>query len=194
MAERVTPFGQQRLHLGAAQPGLQGGGAGDLVEGDQAVHPAQVERHEGVVALRRQSADDGGAAAEGDDGDAVLGAGREDGQDLVVVGGQHHGVRRVTDLTGADAQQVGVDLPRVWRTRVSSSPRTCASPTAASRAARASPVSREARGSTAARAVGGASAGRTPSRSRSRPTTSSGSGAALAGSPQPLHSMSTEPT
>ena len=39
--------------------------------------------------------------------------------------------------------------------------------------------------------VGPLSLGVTPSRSRSRPTTVSGSGAALAGSPQPLHNMST---
>lgn len=87
----------------------------------------------------------------------------------------------------------GVDLPRVCRTRLSGSVRTCSSPpTAAASAFRAAGSAVGAGRRMSSRPSAGVLRGLTPSRSRSSPVTESGSGAALAGSPQPFHSMSIE--
>lgn len=55
---------------------------------------------------RVQAADHAGAAAERDDRDPPLGAEREQGGDLLLAAGQHHGVRRVLLGPAAAAQQV----------------------------------------------------------------------------------------
>lgn len=88
----------------------------------------------------------------------------------------------------------GVDLPRVCRIRLSASVRTCSSPPTASARARsvAGPAVTSGTGRPAGDVASPARGGLTPSMSRSRPVTGSGSGAALAGSPQPFHSMSIE--
>lgn len=109
MAEGEAVSGEQGLGLGGAQAGLEDGGAGDGVEVEQAVHAAQVQGDE-RAALGGESAHHRGAAAEGHDGEAVGGAGAQDGEDLVVVGGQDDGLGDVGDVAGADAQQVGGGL------------------------------------------------------------------------------------
>jgi hypothetical protein len=113
VAEGVAAFGEQRLGLGGAQAGLQGGGAGDLVEVEQAVHVPQVEGDEvggSGPALGGEAADDGRAAAEGDEGQAVPGAGVEYGQHLVMAVREDDGGRGVGGVAGPHPQQVGGGL------------------------------------------------------------------------------------
>lgn len=107
VSEGPAALVEQRLALGAAQTGLQCRGAGHLVDGEQPVESAQVERDERPLRGGREAADDGGAAAEGHGDDGVVGAGTEHGEDLVVVAREHDGRGDVVDLAGADAQQVG---------------------------------------------------------------------------------------
>ncbi len=82
---------------------------------------------------------------------------RSTASDLVVTVGQHHGVGRVGDVAPPrTCSRSGVDLPRVWRTRLSSSVRTLRLADRPPRGpARAAGVSREAATSTSDRAGGG---------------------------------------
>ncbi|MGJ3562180.1 hypothetical protein ACR6C2_44395 [Streptomyces sp. INA 01156] len=101
-----------------------------------------------------------------------------------MAGGEQDGRRDVGDVTVPDPQQVGVDLPRVCRIRVSGSVRTWSSPPSASTSARcAADANRGSGTATSPRATGSAAHGSTPSRSRNSPITVSGSGVARAGSP-----------
>jgi hypothetical protein len=79
------------------------------VDGDEPGQAAQIERHHRGEPgpARGEPADDRGAAAVGHDRDAVLGAHPQHGQHLVVVGGQHDGVRCVGRVPGAQPDQVG---------------------------------------------------------------------------------------
>src|SRR5690606_25374906 len=70
------------------------------------LHAPQVEGDEGAPAVRGETADDGGAAAERDEGQAVFGAGGHHREDVVVLGGQQDGRRDVGEVALADAQQV----------------------------------------------------------------------------------------
>ncbi len=111
MPEGEAVSGEERLGLRGPQTGLQGGGAGDRVEVEQAVHAPQVEGDERAARLRGETADDGGAAAERDDRQAVFGAQTEHGPHLVVRGGQQHGRgERGGEVAAAHAQQVGGGL------------------------------------------------------------------------------------
>ena len=78
----------------------------------QFVQPAQIERDHGLelTAQRIEAADDAGASAEGDDGDAALPAQPQDVGDLVFVAGQQHGIGCVLDSRVAAAQQVECGL------------------------------------------------------------------------------------
>src|SRR5690606_20278972 len=88
----------------------EGGGTGHRVEVGQAVHAPQVEGDEGAHAVRGETADDGGAAAERDEGQAVFGAGGHHRDDVGVLGGQQDGRWVVGGVALADAQQVGGGL------------------------------------------------------------------------------------
>ena len=128
MAEGQPVLGQQRLGLGAAQPGLEGRGHRDGVDVEQPVHPHQVEaEHAGEALARgRQPAGDRRAAAERHHGDVVLDRDREHRRDLVVRrrGGRRRRGRRVRSPARARSRS-GVDLPRVRSRRVASSVSTC---------------------------------------------------------------------
>jgi hypothetical protein len=63
-----------------------------------------------VAGLRLNAAQDGTAAAEGDDGDVAVGGPGQQGDDLGLVGGVDDGVGGIGDVTGADADQVAVGL------------------------------------------------------------------------------------
>ena len=103
-------LGQQRLGLRAPQTGLEGRGHRDGVDGEQALHPDQVEAdHAGVrrVAAGDQPADHRGAAAERHDGDVVSRCDLEQRLHLVGVGGPDHRVGRIGEVAGAGSEQVG---------------------------------------------------------------------------------------
>ncbi len=112
VAEFPAALGEQFLGGRAGEAGAEDGLAGGLVQVEQPVEAAQVERDDGseAAALGVEAADDAGAAAERDDGDAVFGAHREDGGDLLLAAGQHDRVGRVLRLAAAAAQQVGGGL------------------------------------------------------------------------------------
>lgn len=191
MAERVPVLGQQRLGLGGAQAGLEGRRAGDLVEVEQAVHAAQVEGDERALAAGGEAADDGGAAAEGDEGQAVFRAGGQHGEHLVVAVREDDGGRGVGDVAGAHPQQVGGGLAAGVpdaALRVRAHVPRALSDGGLQRAAGVRVQRRGGYPDLLQREGGGA--GVTPSSSRSSPVTVSGSGVARAGSPQPFHSMS----
>ena len=105
-------LGEQRLGLGPEQPGLEGRGARDGVDVDQAGHPPQVERDDAGVAVApgRQAAHHGGPAAERHERDAVLGAPAHDRGDLVVRVRAYDDVGRVAAVPGPHPQQVGGGL------------------------------------------------------------------------------------
>ena len=113
MAEQHALGGEQGLGLGAAQPRLEDGGHGLVVDGDQPLHPDQVERDQAgeAVAARGQAAGHAGAATEGHHRDVVLDGPGEDGGDVVVRARSDHGVGGVGQIAGAGAEQVGGRLP-----------------------------------------------------------------------------------
>ena len=112
MAERQSVLGEEGFGLGAAQPRLEGRGHRDLVDGEQPLHPHQVQADHArePVAARGQAAGDRGAATEGDDRHPVLHGPGQDGLHVVVPVGSDHGVRCVVEVAGAGAQQVGGGL------------------------------------------------------------------------------------
>ena len=109
VAEGQPVPGQQRLGLGTAQARLEGRGHRDLVDGEEPLHPHQVEADQAgeAVAAGGEATRHARAAAEGDDRDPVLGGPREQGHDLVVPVGSHDRVGGVGEVTGARPQQVG---------------------------------------------------------------------------------------
>ena len=113
MAQHQAALAQQRLGLGAAQARLEGGGHRLLVDGQQLLHPHQVQGDEpGVaVATRGEPAGHAGATAEGDDREVVLdGDGQHRGH-VVVAAGADDGVGGVGQVAAAGSQQVGRGLP-----------------------------------------------------------------------------------
>ena len=104
---------QQRLGLRAAQAGLEGGGHRLLVDGQQLLHPHQVEGDQARVAVAAcgEPAGHAGAAAEGDDREVVLDGHGQDRGDVVVAAGPDHRVGRVGQVARAGPQQVGRGLP-----------------------------------------------------------------------------------
>ena len=112
VAEGQAVLGEQRLGLGAAQAGLEGGGHRRRVDGEQPLHPDQVEAEQAGVPLapRGQAAGHRRAAAERDDGEVVLDGVRQDGGDVVVAAGPDHRVGGVGQVAGAGAEQVGGGL------------------------------------------------------------------------------------
>ncbi|SHW55368.1 Uncharacterised protein [Mycobacteroides abscessus subsp. abscessus] len=108
MTERKALGAKEFLGLRAGDAGLEFGLAGFLVEGDESVQAAQVQRHDGgeAVADRVESADHAGATAERDDRDAVFGAVLKHLGDLVLGARQQDRVRRVLLAGVLAAQQV----------------------------------------------------------------------------------------
>ena len=93
--EREAAFAEQAFGVRAGDAGTEHGDAGHFVEGDELVEAPQVQRHHRaeLAAGGIEAADDVGATAERDDGDAVLGAVAQDRRD-VVVGRRASGPRR----------------------------------------------------------------------------------------------------
>ena len=97
---------------------LDAGGAGGFVDFEDLVHGAEVDGDGGAGRFRHAHAiDHGGAAPEGDSGDAVGVAPVEDGFDLLIVAGPRDEIRGVSEVTldGGDSLQeataVGVGGP-----------------------------------------------------------------------------------
>src|SRR5947209_13364568 len=96
MSERKAMRAKQFLGPWSGNAGPELRLAGHLVEGQQLVEAPQIQRHRrGEIAPDRvEPADHTGAAAERDDGDAVLRAVLQDRGDLVVRAGPPNGVGR----------------------------------------------------------------------------------------------------
>ena len=109
MAEGQPVLGQQRLRLGTTKPGLERRGHRDGVDGEEPVHPQQVEAdHSGeAVAHRSESAGHRGAAAEGHHRDVVPDRDAQHGFDVVGGAGADDHVGGVRQVAGPGAQQVG---------------------------------------------------------------------------------------
>ena len=111
MADREAAFTEQSLGLRAGQAGTQFGLTGDLVEPVQGIEAAQVEADHGVelAADRVQTADDAGAAAERDHGDALLRAVVEHAGHVVVVPGEDDSIGSILiDLPAAQQVRGGL--------------------------------------------------------------------------------------
>ena len=176
MAQRQAVLGEQRLGLGAAQARLRGSRSSRpsstassrfIRTRSRLTTPAKPSRR------ARQAAGHAGAAAERDDRDPVLGRPGQDGGDLVVPVGAHHGVGGVGEVAGAQRA-----AGRAWTcrgcagVRVSSSTRTCSAPTISASPSSRCVVQRGRRGG-----VAPATAGRSwrPKASSTRPRADSGS-------------------
>jgi hypothetical protein len=106
--ECEPPRGEQLLGAGRPHAGLERRRPGHLVELDEPVQPAQVERDPGPAGWRRpDTADHRRAAAERHDGDPLLGADPQHRDDLVVAARVDDRVRCAGRVTGALANQVG---------------------------------------------------------------------------------------
>ncbi len=105
MTERQALGGQQRLGLRSAQPGLEGRRHRDVVDGEQPLHPDQVEaEHSGEAgALRDQATGDRRTSPERHHREMVLDGEREDGGDLVVGRGPDDGVGGVGEVARSRA-------------------------------------------------------------------------------------------
>ena len=112
MAQRQAAGPEQGLGLRAAQARLEGRGHRHLVDGQQALHPHQVEAdHAGeALAARGEPARHAGAATEGHDRDPVLGGPRQHRGHLAVAVGAHDCVGGVVEVPRPRAQQVGRGL------------------------------------------------------------------------------------
>ena len=110
--ERQSLGGEQRLGLGPAQARLEGGGHRDVVDGQQSLHPHQVETEHPREALASgdQAPGDRRTAPEGHDGQVVLHRDGEDRGHLVVAAGADDGVRCVLEIAGPGPEQVGGGL------------------------------------------------------------------------------------
>ena len=102
-------LGEQRLGLGAAQAGLEGGGHRLLVDRQQPLHPDQVETHHaGVRRTRRdETTGDRRPATEGHDREPVGVGDGEERLDLGPVDRAHDHVGGIGQVAGARLQQVG---------------------------------------------------------------------------------------
>ena len=105
-------FAEQVLCVRPGDAAAQLGDARHLVQGVQLIETAQVQRDHGVElpAGGVQPAGHVGAAAERDDGDAVIGAVAQDlGDRVLTIGatGQQDRVGRILDPSVLPAQQVG---------------------------------------------------------------------------------------
>ncbi len=156
-----------------------------FVEGQQRVHPSQIERRHSREPVRPwlEASHDGGSPAERHHRDAPLGADPQQLEHLVVRVGQRHDVGRAPCVAGPHAQQVRCRLSaRVPQTRVRVGAELARRSTSSSATASAS------RGS-------GSSAGApglgsfTPSPSQHF-TTASGSTGTCVASPQPFQDWS----
>ena len=147
VAEQHTLGGEQRLGLGAAQPRLEDGGHGLVVDGDQPLHPEQVERDQPgeAVAARGQAAGHAGAAAERARprrGARPPRRGRRRRR-RASPGGRRRRARRTGRRRGRGAGR-GSTCPRVRSRRVSSSTSTCSAPRTPRSESSSSPDSAEA--------------------------------------------------
>ena len=102
----VVAHAEDELHAGAEL------GERHLVDLDDPVEATQVERRDAVAAVAGalDATDHGRAAAEGDDGDPMLGADLEDLLDLGGRAGVDDGVRGVRAVTAPDPDEVGEAL------------------------------------------------------------------------------------
>ena len=185
-------LGQQRLGLGAAQAGLEGRGHRDRVDGEQPLHPDQVEADHAGVALAPgdQAAGDRRAAAERA---RPRGGARPRRRARAATSSWPPGR---TTASGASVRspararsRSGVDLPRVRSRRVSSSVSTCSAPS--ERAQAVEQRRRRCADAGQRRRLDGAGARRAPKTSSTRPRAASGSGGGAAGSPQRCGCIST---
>ena len=112
VAQGQAVLGKQRLGLRATQTRLEGGGHRVGVDREQPVEADQVEGdHAGEVAAPSdQAADDRGAAAEGDQRDAVGHAPLDQCGHLVVRARAYDGVGGVRAVAGTKPEQVGGGL------------------------------------------------------------------------------------
>ncbi len=112
MTEGQVVLGEQSLRLRPAQPRLQRGGHRLGVDGEQPLHPDEVQADDALEAgaRRDEPTDDGRAAAEGDDSQPVLGRHREQGFDLCLVRRADNDVGGVAQVAGTRLQQVGGGL------------------------------------------------------------------------------------
>ncbi len=112
MAEGEALLAQGLLHLGAAQPGAEGGGQRAAIDRDLA-QGAEVEADEVAVgaAHRLDPADHAGAAAEGHDRDARGGAGVDCPSQRLGVGRHKHRVGGALKRSVAQACQIHVTAP-----------------------------------------------------------------------------------
>ena len=109
VADREATRRKQPVRLGSLQPGLERGGHRFRVDGDELIQAAQVESHDSSepVTFRIDTTDNARAATERHDGDAMVRAGAQYVDDLIVITGQDDGVGRVLDRARAQSQQVG---------------------------------------------------------------------------------------
>ena len=112
MAQRQVVLGQERLGLGSAQAGLEGGGHRDRVDREQPLHPDQVEaEHPGMPrAAGDETAGDRRTTAERDHGDRVASRHLEHRLYLFGVGRPDDGIGRVGEVTRPGTQEVGRGL------------------------------------------------------------------------------------
>ncbi len=113
MAQRQAVLGQLRLEAGTGGAGADRCRQGDLVDLEQAIQGAQVDRDGAVVAgadIGRDAADDRGAAAEGDRGDAGARAPLEQPLEVLLVARLGDDVGGVLELAAEAADDVAVGL------------------------------------------------------------------------------------
>ena len=114
MAEREALGAEPALGVRPAQARLHRRGERGAVHAHEPVEPPQVERHHAAEAVpdRLHPADHAGAAAEGHDGHAVLGAGRQHRAHLLGRAGQDHRVGRAGAVAGSQADEVRIGAAR----------------------------------------------------------------------------------
>ena len=105
-------LGQRRLERRSSRARGDADGQRARIDREHAAQARQVQRDHRLLCARdrREPPDDAGAAAERDDGDALLRADREHGQDLFVGGGIDDGVRGPQGRSCAHAHEVEIAL------------------------------------------------------------------------------------